>query len=131
MFIHLTISSVSIFYCFILIVVILLSYIFVNFRKIFENFVDLLHALLSHSVRVNINVSKDITNEDRLNSNIELWVMYLVTILFLPVWFKQKNHWEKKNIFPLFMWLYCLLNTNTSDLNNDVKICTRTEFFVY
>lgn len=65
--------------------VILLSYIFFNFRKILGNFVDLLHALLSDSVRVNINVSKDITNEDRLNSNIELWVMFLVTILFLPV----------------------------------------------
>ena len=72
--------------------VILLSYIFFNFRKILGNFVDLLHALLSHSVRVNINVSKDITNEDRLNSNIELWVMFLVTTLFLPVWFKQENH---------------------------------------
>ena len=72
--------------------IVLLSYIFVNFRKIFGNLTDLLHALLSHSVRVNINVSKDITNEDRLNSNIELWVMFLVTTLFLPVWFKQENH---------------------------------------
>ena len=59
----------------------MLSYIFVNFLNIFGNFTDLLHVLLSHSVSVNINVSKDITCEDRLKSNLELWVMFSVTIL--------------------------------------------------
>ena len=116
------------------IAIILLICIFVNLLHVFRNIVNLFTFLFSHSVSVNVNVDKGITHTVRLKSNttlLELWIMFPVTFLFLLVWYKQKSDKNLK-IFLLFlkhMTFLFLENKNYSDLLNDVRTCTRAEFF--
>ena len=113
---------------------ILLICIFVNLLHVFRNIVNLFYVLSSRSVSV--NVDKDITHTVRLESNItslELWIIFPVTFLFLLVWCKQKCD-KIVNIFLLFlicMTFAFLKYKNFSDFFNDVRTCTRSEFFAF
>ena len=128
------ILSIFIFYCFVFVAIVLLICILVNLLRIFRNIVNLFYILFSCSVSVNSNVDKDITHTVRLQSNtnsLELWI-FPVTFLFLMVWCKQKSDKNVKNFLLLLkcMNFLFLKNKNSSDLFNDVKNCTRSEFFM-
>ena len=101
----------------------------------FRNIVNLfIFFLFSRSVSVNVNVEKGITHTLPLQSNttlLELWIIFPVTFLFLLVWCKQKSDKKLKN-FLLFlkrMTFLFLKNKNSSDFFDDVRTCTRSEFF--
>ena len=134
MYIFFRILSIFIFYCFVLFTIVLLMCIFVNLLHVFRNIVNLFYILFSRSVSVNVNVDKDITHTVRLQSNttsFELWIIFPVTFLFLLVWCKQKSD---KNIKIFFLFLKCmtslfLKNKNSSDFFNNMRTCTRPEFF--
>ena len=106
----------------------------VNLLHVFRNIVNSFYILSSRSVSV--NVDKDITHTVRLDSNItslELWIIFPVTFLFLLVWCKQKCD-KKVKIFLLFlmcMTFVFLKYKNSSDFFNDVRTCTRPEFFAF
>ena len=122
------------FYCFVFFAIILLIYIFVNLLHVFRNIVNLFYILSSRSVSVNID--KDITHTVHLESNVtslELWIVFPITFLFLLVWCKQKCD-KKVKFFLLFlmpMTFAFLKYKNSSDFFNDVKTCTRSEFFAF
>ena len=122
------------FYCFVFFAIILLIYILVNLLRVFRNIVNSFYILSSHSISV--NVDKDITHRVRLESNItslELWIIFPVTFLLLLVWCKQKCD-KKVNFFLLFlmcMTFVFLKYKNSSDFFNDVRTCTRSEFFAF
>ena len=122
------------FYCFVFFAIILLIYILVNLLHVFRNIVNSFYILSSHSVSV--NVDKDITHTVRLESHItslELWIIFPVTFLFLLVCCNQKCG---KNVKIFFLFLMCmtfvfLKYKNSSDFFNDVRTCTRSEFFTF
>ena len=122
------------FYCFVFFAIILLICIFVNLLHVFRNIVNLFYILFSRSVSV--NVDKDITHTVRLESNIaslELWIIFSVTFLFLLVWCKQKCDKQVK-IFILFlmcMTFVFLKYKNSSAFLNDVRTCTRSDYFAF
>ena len=129
------ILSILIFYCFAFFVIIFLICIFVNLLLyVFKIIVNLCCILFSRPVSV--NVDKDITLTVHLQINItslELWIIFPVTFLFLLVWCKQKSD-KKVKIFLLFlkcMTFLFLKNKNSSDFFNDVRTCTRSEFFAF
>ena len=129
----LRILSIFMFYYFAFFAIILLICIFVKLLHVFRNIVNLLYILSSRSVSVNFD--KDITHTVRLECNItslELWIIFPVTFLFLLIWCKQKCD-KKIKIFLLF--LMCLIfgilkYKNSSDFFNDVRTCTRSNFFL-
>ena len=129
----LRILSIFMLYYFAFFAIILLICIFVKLLHVFRNIVNLLYILSSRSVSVNFD--KDITHTVRLECNItslELWIIFPVTFLFLLIWCKQKCD-KKIKIFLLF--LMCLIfgilkYKNSSDFFNDVRTCTRSNFFL-
>ena len=122
------------FYCFVFFAIILLIYILVNLLHVFWNIANSFYNLSSSSVSVNVN--KDITHTASLESKIislKLWIIFPVTFLFLLVWCKQKCD-KKVKIFLLFlicMTFAFLKYKNSSDFFNDVRTCTRSEFFAF
>ena len=122
------------FYCFIFFAIILLICIFVNLLHVSRNIVNLFYILSSRSL--SINVDKDITNTVRLDSNItslDLRIFFPITFLFLLVWCKQKCD-KKVKIFLLFwmcMTFVLLKYKSSSNFFNDVRTCTRSEFFAF
>ena len=66
-------------------------------------------------------------------TSLELWIIFPVTFLFLLVWCKQKCD-KKVKIFLLYlmgMTFVFLKYKNYSDFFNDVRTCTRSEFFAF
>ena len=101
---------------------------------VFRNIINLFYILSLRSVSV--DVDKDTTHTVRLESNVtslELWIIFPVSFLFLLVWCKQKCD-KKANIFLLFlmcMTFVFLKYKNSSDFFNDLRTCTRSEFFAF
>ena len=120
------------FYCFVFFAIILLIYIFANLLHVFRNIVNLFYILSSRSVSVNV----DKTHTVRLESNVTsfgLWIIFSDTFSFLLVWCKQKCD-KKVKIFLLFLICMAFLflkYKNSSDFFNDVRTCTRSEFFAF
>ena len=128
------ILSIFMFYCFVFFGIMLLIYILVNLLHVLRNIVNSFYILSSPSVSV--NVDKDITHRVRLESNItslELLIIFPVTFLFLLVCCKQKCD-KKVKVFLVFlmrMTFVFLKYKNSSDFFNDVRTCTRSEFFAF
>ena len=128
------ILSMFIFYCFVFFAIISLMSIFLNLLHVFWNIVNLFYILFSRSVRVNVNVDKDITQTVRLQSNttsLELWIIFPVTFLFLLVWCKQRGDKKEKILFLKWMTFLFLTNKNSSIFFHDTRTCTRAEFFEF
>ena len=129
------ISSIFIYYCFVFFVIILLICVFVNLLHVLRNIVDLFFILYSRSVNVNVDI--DMTHTVCLESNstsLELWIIFPVTFLFqLLVWCKQKSDKKIKNflLFWMCMTFVFLKYKNSSDFFNNVRTCTRSEFFAF
>ena len=121
-------------YCFVFFANILLIWIIVNLLHVSRNFVNLFYFLSSRPVSVNADI--DTTHTVRLKSNItslQLWIIFPVTFLFLMVWCKQKSDKKVKNflLFLMYMTFVSLKYQNSSDFFNDVRTCTRSEFFAF